>query len=430
MKMIRYADDFVILVHGTRDDARALRAEVGRVLAPMGLRLSADKTRLTHIEEGFEFLGWRIQRRKKKGTRGTTRVYTYPSKKSLASIIDRIRILTRRTAHRTLADLLRRLNPAIRGWCAYFQHGVSKRTFCYVDNFAFRRILGWLYKRHPRLNKHTVNRRFLPGWRIRDDGIEFFRACRVPVTRYRYRGTRIPSPRGGERHGITRVESRMRRNAHVRFGGRPAETHPRKRGQGAAGRPYTYVPTWSGFCCTAFVTGPVRAGRIVGWATSSRMDTGFVLGALEQAIQARKHRDGGRPPGGLVHHSDHGSQYLSIALHRATRRRGHRGIGRSRGLLLRRRRRRGPGQVPASAGPVLARRPLEGPRRPRDRHRPVGELVQPHPTPPRQPRRPVARRRRTLLPSQPHHHRRPARHGITNPPQNPGRSRAGQTGED
>ena len=49
----------------------------------------------------------------------------------------------------------------------------------------------------------------------------------------------------------------MRRNAHVRFGGRPAETHPRKRGQGAAGRPYTYVPTWSGFCCTAFVTGPV-----------------------------------------------------------------------------------------------------------------------------------------------------------------------------
>lgn len=58
-------------------------------------------------------------------------------------------------------------------------------------------------ERHPRLNKHTVNRRFLPGWRIRDDGIEFFRASRVPVTRYRYRGTRIPSPRGGERHGTT-----------------------------------------------------------------------------------------------------------------------------------------------------------------------------------------------------------------------------------
>ena len=96
-------------------------------------------------------------------------------------------------------------------------------------------------------------------------------------------------------------------------------------------------------------------------------------------------------------------------------------IGRSRGLLLRQRRRRGPGQV-LQARARLARRPLEGPRRPRDRHRPVGELVQPHPTPPRQPRRPLTRRRRTPLPSQPHHHRRGTRHGITNPPQNPGRS--------
>ena len=103
----------------------------------------------------------------------------------------------------------------------------------------------------------------------------------------------------------------MRRNAHVRFGGRPAETHPRKRGQGAAGRPYTYVPTWSGFCYTAFVM-DLFSRRIVGWATSSRMDTDFVLGALEQAIWQRKHRDGGDLEG-LVHHSDHGSQYLSIA---------------------------------------------------------------------------------------------------------------------
>lgn len=61
----------------------------------------------------------------------------------------------------------------------------------------------------------------------------------------------------------------MRRNAHVRFGGRPAETHPRKRGQGAAGRPYTRVPTWSGFCCTAFVM-DLFSRRIVGWAASSR----------------------------------------------------------------------------------------------------------------------------------------------------------------
>lgn len=194
MKLIRYADDFVVLVHGSRDDAEALWDEIAQVLVPMGLRLSAEKTKLTHIDEGFDFLGWRIQRRKKKGTSGKTQVYTYPSKKSLASIKEKIRALTRRASHRTLADLLRRLNPAIRGWCAYFQHGVSKRTFSYVDHFAFWRIVGWLNKRHPKLNKHTIVRRFLPGWEIRSDGIEFYRAWQVPVTRYRYRGTRIPNP--------------------------------------------------------------------------------------------------------------------------------------------------------------------------------------------------------------------------------------------
>ena len=112
----------------------------------------------------------------------------------LASIKDKIRVLTRRNTHRTLADLLRRLNPTIRGWCTYFQHGVSKRTFSYVDHFAFWRIVGWLKKRHPKLNVHTVIRRYLPGWQIAADGIAFFRAPTVPVTRYPYRGTRIPNP--------------------------------------------------------------------------------------------------------------------------------------------------------------------------------------------------------------------------------------------
>ncbi|MDA8439844.1 MAG: group II intron reverse transcriptase/maturase [Propionibacterium sp.] len=195
MKLIRYADDFVVLVRGPRAQAEALFGEVATVLAPMGLRLSEEKTHLTHINDGFDFLGWRIQRRTWQGRGGTKRtVYTYPSKRSLASIKEKIRVLTRRNAHRTLADLLRRLNPAIRGWCTYFQHGVSKRTFSYVDHFAFWRIVGWLKKRHPKLNVHTVIRRYLPAWHIAADGIEFFRAPTVPVTRYRYRGTRIPNP--------------------------------------------------------------------------------------------------------------------------------------------------------------------------------------------------------------------------------------------
>ncbi len=194
MKLVRYADDFVVLVRGTREDAEALWDETATVLAPMGLRLSVEKTTVTHIDTGFDFLGWHIQRRRIRGHGGKTAIYTYPSRRSLASIRDKVRTLTRRASHRTLADLLRRLNPALRGWCAYFQHGVVKRVFTVIDHFAFWRIVGWLKKRHPKLNMRTLVRRHLPRWQIRAEGIEFFRAWQVPVTRYRYRGTRIPNP--------------------------------------------------------------------------------------------------------------------------------------------------------------------------------------------------------------------------------------------
>ena len=163
MRLIRYADDFVVLVHGTRRDVEALWDEVATVLAQIGLRLSEEKTRVCHIDEGFDFLGWRIQRRNWRGRIGRKAIYTYPSKKALASIIGKVRRLTRRALHRTLAALLRRLNPVLRGWCNYFRHGVSSRTFRYVDRFAFWRIFGWLRKRHPRgsckIPKESGNRR-------------------------------------------------------------------------------------------------------------------------------------------------------------------------------------------------------------------------------------------------------------------------------
>lgn len=194
MRLVRYADDFVVLIHGTRADAEALWDEVGGVLAPMGLRLSVEKTRICHIDEGFDFLGWRIQRRAWRSRTGKKAVYTYPSKKALASVVDTVRTLTRRRNHRTLADLLRRLNPVLRGWCTYFRHGVSSRTFSYLDHYAFWRVVSWLRKRHHGLNMHTVVRRFLPGWEIRAGGIEMVRPNRIAVERYRYRGAQIPTP--------------------------------------------------------------------------------------------------------------------------------------------------------------------------------------------------------------------------------------------
>ena len=195
-RIVRYADDFVIMVCGSRAHADALWDEVATVLAPLGLRLSETKTRVCHCDEGFVFLGFHIQRRRKKGT-NTWAIYTYPSKKALLSIMAKVRALTNRSRHRTLDDLLRQLNPALRGWCQYFRHGVSKTTFHYLDAFVWRRVTAWLRKRHPRITWKDLYRRFLtgrPGNRPAENGIVMFDTAQVEVTRYRWRSSNIPTP--------------------------------------------------------------------------------------------------------------------------------------------------------------------------------------------------------------------------------------------
>lgn len=195
-RIVRYADDFAIMVCGTKAHADALWEEVADVLTPLGLRLSESKTRVVHLDEGFDFLGFRIQRRTRRGTTKKT-VYTYPSKKALASIMAKVRALTNRSRHLTLEALLRQLNPVLRGWCTYFRHGVSKATFHYLDAYAWRRVTAWLRKRHLGITWKDLYRRFLtgrPGNRPADNGIVMFDTMQVEVTRYRWRADNIPTP--------------------------------------------------------------------------------------------------------------------------------------------------------------------------------------------------------------------------------------------
>ena len=192
-RLVRYADDFVVMVSGTRAHAEDLRVEVAAVLAPMGLRLSEAKTRIAHIDEGFEFLGFRIQRQTKRGT-NKRYVYTYPSKKALSSIKAKVRALTRGNTNQPLAVLLHRLNPVLRGWTNYFRHGVSKATFGYLDTFTWVRILRWLRHKHRHANWTQLRRRYLPGWRPTEGTVTMFRPNEVAVSRYLYRGARIASP--------------------------------------------------------------------------------------------------------------------------------------------------------------------------------------------------------------------------------------------
>ena len=194
-RIVRYADDFVILVAGTKAHAEALGTRSPRSSPRWGCGCRREDPG-SHIDEGFDFLGFRIQRRRKKGT-SKTAVYTYPSKKALLSILAKVRALTKKARHPGLADLLGRLNPVLRGWCAYFRHGVSKATFGYLDAFVWHRVTRWLLKRHKRITWAELFRRFLtgrPGNRPQENGIVMFDAATVAITRYRWRGTHIPTP--------------------------------------------------------------------------------------------------------------------------------------------------------------------------------------------------------------------------------------------
>ena len=194
-RLVRYADDFLVLVSGTRQHADQVRCQVAAALAPMGLRLSEAKTHITHVKEGFDFLGWRIQRHRKRGT-NRWYVYTYPAKKALRAIMAKVKTLCRRMdKNEPLGALVRQLNPMLRGWCAYFRPGVSSATFDYLDHYTWGRVVGWLRRKHHRSSWKDLRRRYwAAGGPLAWETRTLFSPGAVSTTRYRYRGAAIPTP--------------------------------------------------------------------------------------------------------------------------------------------------------------------------------------------------------------------------------------------
>ena len=145
-----------------------------------------------HIDEGIDFLGWRIKR--VRGRHGRTVIYTYPSKRSLQAVKAKVKQITRTGHNQTLDQLLHRLNPVLRGWCDYFRHGVSSRTFDYLRHYAWRRVVSWLRRKHRKRNWRWLRRRYLPGWWPTHGTTELFNPVALGTSRYRYRGAKIPLP--------------------------------------------------------------------------------------------------------------------------------------------------------------------------------------------------------------------------------------------
>jgi RNA-directed DNA polymerase len=148
-RMVRYADDFVVLC-ASAEQAQAALAEVTRWVAAHGLRLNADKTRVgdcTRMGEGFEFLGYRFEA----GTRSVRR-------KSFAALRDKIRAQTGRSRSGSLRVLIDDLNPMLRGWFHYFKHIYpASKFFQLIDGFVRRRLRAILCRRHRRAHQFGRN---------------------------------------------------------------------------------------------------------------------------------------------------------------------------------------------------------------------------------------------------------------------------------
>jgi len=194
-RLVRYADDWCLLVSGTQADAEALREEIAEVLTPMGLRLSEAKTLITHIDEGLDFLGWHLQRHRKRGT-NRCYVYTYPSRKAVKAVMAKVKAQCRKTGTDLPLDtLLIQLNRMLRGWCAYFRPGVSSAAFQYLSSYTWGRVIGWLRRKHRRITWKELRRRYCDGgWWPASNERALFNPATVRTTRYRYRGTVIPTP--------------------------------------------------------------------------------------------------------------------------------------------------------------------------------------------------------------------------------------------
>jgi group II intron reverse transcriptase/maturase len=167
-QLTRYADDWVITCKSARE-ARAALNDALRILERLGVQLNSQKTRIVHVQYGFEFLGYKIRRARTRTSRARAAgdrmsvgmLYAYPREKSIRKFKDQVRQLTRRRAPVSTEQLIDDLNPLLRGWGHYYQKAHVRRLFTQLDGWIVRRIWshrckrwrcsGWQQLPHARL---------------------------------------------------------------------------------------------------------------------------------------------------------------------------------------------------------------------------------------------------------------------------------------
>ena len=143
VNIIIYADDFVVTGASKEVLENKVKPAIVSFLAVRGLQLSEEKTKITHIDDGFDFLGFNVRKYKRK-------LLIKPSKGSVEKFIKTIRETIKINAVTKTEKLIYQLNEKLRGWTNYFSHVVAKRTFSFVDYCIYLALQKWIKKRHPK----------------------------------------------------------------------------------------------------------------------------------------------------------------------------------------------------------------------------------------------------------------------------------------
>ena len=171
--IVRYADDAVIVCR-TRKDAESAFEHLKRIMTKLKLTLNPQKTKIVDMnKESFDFLGFRYQKFGKTKC-GRKLPYMMPSKKAMKKVKDAIRVITcRKSAYEGLEQKVEKLNPLIRGWRNYFQHGNSTRRFKQLDEYVWMRLWRRVYYRRK---QKKYREHVLYGFRkwYATSGIEYF----------------------------------------------------------------------------------------------------------------------------------------------------------------------------------------------------------------------------------------------------------------
>jgi RNA-directed DNA polymerase len=169
ISVVRYADDFVVMHENKKviEDSKRIIAEW---LKERGLELSEEKTRIVHSTEGFDFLGFNVRHydnktsgyyAKNNANKQGFKVLTKPSKKSIKTHSDKIKEILRQMKAAPQEEVIKKLNPIIKGWSNYFRIGVSSETFHNLDHLIWEKLWAWSKRRHPKKGrKWIVNKYF------------------------------------------------------------------------------------------------------------------------------------------------------------------------------------------------------------------------------------------------------------------------------